>query len=233
VLGVHADGGVDIPGLTALRLKLLEDLGQRRRIPWGGLTELLDNERGAGPAGPGDEHPVFVAIDEEAFGFLGEKHDDRYAPLFGTASPKVRAVCFRKVRIGCFRWFPGARRISAQGAGASRFGVLPLPKPPIYTNLTALAKYLQTNLTEPKKSLCQKNEKPAAVRRRVEKGTRFLRRNIGWKVSSLLPCALLMAVRLQALPALVLVHLETSLLLQIAHGVKGERARKCPADGLV
>jgi hypothetical protein len=40
--------------------------------------------------------------------------------------------------------------------------------------------------------------------------------------ASLLPSALLVAIRLQALTALVLVHLETALLLEVAHGVKTE-----------
>ena len=35
---------------------------------------------------------------------------------------------------------------------------------------------------------------------------------------SLLPRALFVAIRLQALPALVLVHLQTTFLFQIAHG---------------
>jgi len=37
---------------------------------------------------------------------------------------------------------------------------------------------------------------------------------------SLLPSALLVAIRLQALATLVFVHLETALLLEVAHGVK-------------
>ena len=39
---------------------------------------------------------------------------------------------------------------------------------------------------------------------------------------SLLPSALLMAIRLQALTTLVFVHLETALRLEVAHGVKTE-----------
>jgi hypothetical protein len=42
---------------------------------------------------------------------------------------------------------------------------------------------------------------------------------------SLLPRALLVAIRLQALPALVLIHLQTTFLFQIAHvGLFGERS---------
>ncbi len=38
---------------------------------------------------------------------------------------------------------------------------------------------------------------------------------------SLLPCALLVAVRLEALPAFVLRHLQTTFLLKVAHGESG------------
>jgi hypothetical protein len=42
---------------------------------------------------------------------------------------------------------------------------------------------------------------------------------------SLLPSALLVAIRLQALPALVFIHLQTTFLFQIAHvGLFGERS---------
>jgi hypothetical protein len=48
----------------------------------------------------------------------------------------------------------------------------------------------------------------------------------------LLPRALLVAARLQALPALVLVHLQTTFLFQVAHGERENRAwgpSLCPA----
>jgi len=52
-----------------------------------------------------------------------------------------------------------------------------------------------------------------------------------------LPITLLVAIGLQALPALVLVHLETTLLFEITHGVKVEDLKKrarhradCPCD---
>lgn len=61
----------------------------------------------------------------------------------------------------------------------------------------------------------QKKRKPAAIsggfRKTVKNGRRPGR-------ASLLPRALLVAIRLQALSALVLVHLQTTFLFQIAHG---------------
>jgi hypothetical protein len=41
----------------------------------------------------------------------------------------------------------------------------------------------------------------------------------GWKTGLLLPSALLVTIGLQTLAALVLVHLQTTLLLKIAHGM--------------
>jgi hypothetical protein len=69
-----------------------------------------------------------------------------------------------------------------------------------------------------------KIEKPAAGTRRVEKVSSGEGEGTSAD-ASLLPRALLVTIRLQAFPALALVHLQTTLLLQVAHGVRVERLR--------
>jgi hypothetical protein len=68
------------------------------------------------------------------------------------------------------------------------------------------------------------NEKPAAKNGGFEAKMKFER--APRRHGSFLPRALLVAIRLQALPALVLVHLQTALLFQVAHG-GGESWQKC------
>lgn len=66
--------------------------------------------------------------------------------------------------------------------------------------------------------------------RRVEKSQN---RESGARRPLLLPRTLLVAIRLQALPALVLVHLQTTFLFQVAHVsvvYRAVRLRRCKAE---
>ena len=64
-----------------------------------------------------------------------------------------------------------------------------------------------------------KNPPRAAAGSEMESGAR------NTPMALLLPRALLVAIRLQSLPALVLVHLQTTLLFQVAHGDKAPCGR--------